>query len=277
MKQILGGIKKHELGGAVSEQPEPRSEAVVLNETIADAAITELWLGPKWFGANAAGVVGSIFFSEAQQWLELHGADLRRKAEAEEEQRKMEVEKSLPKKVPLKNFIYKFLERDSKLNDDKAFVAMQKLEAAKGMGDAELALLLFSVHDYSISHQVIKWFTTTDVIGDSEVFDFVEPLVKLEGQSKTEAEEEQRKMEVEKSLPKKVPLKDFIYKFLERDPKLDDDKAFAAMQKLETAQGIGDAELARLLVSVQDHSINNQVIKWFTTTDIIGDSEVFDF
>lgn len=90
-----------------------------------------------------------------------------------------------------------------------------------------------------------------------------------------EREEQQKKLAAEKPLPKKVPFKDFMHKFLERDPKLDDEKAFAAM-RMVAVEGVDNSVLAQQLLSLQDPMINQHVIEWFTTTDIIGDSEVFD-
>jgi len=88
-----------------------------------------------------------------------------------------------------------------------------------------------------------------------------------------EREEQQKKIAAEKSLPKKVSFKDFMHKFLERDPKLNDEKAFAAM-KMVGAEVVDNSVLAQQLFSLNDPMINQHVIKWFTT-DIIGDTEVF--
>ncbi len=60
-----------------------------------------------------------------------------------------------------------------------------------------------------------------------------------------------------------------MHKFLERDPKLDDEKAFAAMRMVDV-EGVDNSVLAQQLLSLQDPMINQHVIEWFTT-DVMGE------
>ncbi len=170
MKKILGGIKKYGLAGAVSKQVGQWSEVVVAQAQQIEGGVEKHGLEGAvvrqldgWLSPEEQGKV------EAEERVR---EELRRKAEAEEreEQQKKVAEKSLPKKVPFKDFMHKFLERDPKLDDDKAFAAM-KMVGVEGVDNSILAQQLFSLEDPMINQHVIKWFTTTDIIGDSEVFD----------------------------------------------------------------------------------------------------------
>ncbi len=209
---MLGGIKKHGLGGAVSKQLGQWSEVVV--------AQAEKMEG----GVEKHGLEGAVV-KQVDAWISPEEQSKREAEEREELRRKAEAEA-----------------RDLREREEFRRREVEERE-----------------------------------LRDKEELQKALQISRAEAEERELREREgQKKIEAEKLSPKKIPFKDFIYKFLERDPKIDDDKAFAAMEKIKSAQEMGDAALAQLLFSVQDHSINNQVIKWFTTTDVIGDSDVFD-
>lgn len=210
LKKMLGGIKKHGLAGAVDKQLGQWSEVVVAQAEkieggvekhgIEGAVVRQLdgWLSPEEQGkVEAEERVREELRrkaeaeerdlrereelrrkAEAEERDLREREELRRKAEAEErellereeQQKKIAAEKSLPKKVSFKDFMHKFLERDPKLNDEKAFAAM-KMVGAEVVDNSVLAQQLFSLNDPMINQHVIKWFTT-DIIGDTEVSDF---------------------------------------------------------------------------------------------------------
>lgn len=209
-KKVFGGIKKNGLGGAVGKQLGQWSEAVVdqaekIEAGVAKHGVEGVVLGQldSWSSSEEqsgreaeermirereeglrrkAEAEERIVREreELQKVLEIsEQEEIRRKAEAQErelrerereQQQQKAAEKPLPKKVPFKEFMHKFLERDQDLDDEKAFAAM-KMVGVVGVDDSILAGELVSLNHPMISQQVIRWFTTTDVIGDSDVFD----------------------------------------------------------------------------------------------------------
>lgn len=206
---MLGGIKKHGLAGAIDKQLGQWSEVVVAQAAKIEGGVekhglegavvkqVDAWISPEEqskreaeerereeLRRKAEAEERDLREREELRRSEVEERELREKeelqkalqisraeAEEREKQKKIEAEKPLPKKVPFKDFIYKFLERDPNLDDDKAFAAMEKVKSAQEMGDAALAQQLFSLNEPMINQHVIKWFITTDVIGDSDVFD----------------------------------------------------------------------------------------------------------
>ena len=99
-----------------------------------------------------------------------------------------------------------------------------------------------------------------------EIAEEAEARRAIEAVQRREAEEvEARRAEaVAKREAKKPTLKDFIVNFLSRNQELDDDIAFAAIEKIKKLPGdLGNDQLAQMLFSFNDELINKEVIFWF--------------
>ncbi|MEA0970305.1 hypothetical protein Megvenef_00263 [Candidatus Megaera venefica] len=253
MKKMLGGIKKHGLGGAVNKQLGQWAEPIAVQAEKIEG------------GVEKHGGLGEAMVAQVHAWTAPSSSDesaLRREAEELEARRAVEeVARREAEELAARRAVEEVARREA-----EELAARRAVEEVARREAEEL--------EARRAVEEVARREAEELVARKEAEELVARKEAEKLASRREAEELSAKKQAEKPT-----LKKFMLDFLRKSEDIEDDVAFSTIAKLHESQE-DNATLAQMLFSLKDPVINKEVISWFVPAmgeGAVGDDVADDF